>query len=69
MSVHYVRPYVPGQVTTPGFLVVCVPGMPAVEVTESLAVKLTELVVKKEYAQARDLLTWFSDSAVTDGQE
>ena len=33
MTINYVRPYVPGAVTTPGYIVVCVPGMKPVEVT------------------------------------
>ena len=64
---HYVRPYVPGVTTTPGFIVVCVPGMKPVEVAETLAKRLTELIVKKDYDQARDLLSWFSDLPVRDG--
>lgn len=62
MHMDYVRPYRPGAVTTKGFIVVCVPGMPPVEVTENLAVKLTDFIVKKEYDRARQLLTWFSES-------
>lgn len=63
---EYIRPYVPGAVTTPGYIVVCVPGMEAVEVTETLAAKITECVVKKEYDRARELLKWFSEG--TDAQ-
>lgn len=63
----YIRPYVPGAVTTKGFIVVCVPGMKPVEVAETLAAKITDFVVKKEYDRARQLLTWFGES--TDVEE
>lgn len=59
----YIRPYVRGAVTTPGYIVVCVPGIPAVEVTEALAAKITEFVVKKEYERARELVKWFSEDS------
>jgi hypothetical protein len=59
MSTQYVRPYVPGAITTKGFTVVCIPGAPAVEVTEPLAQKLTSLILAKQYEQARLLLSWF----------
>ena len=62
MTINYVRPYVPGAVTTPGYIVVCVPGMKPVEVTEALALKITDFVVKMVYARAKELLTWFSES-------
>ncbi len=56
---HYVRPYVPGSITTPGFIVVCVPGEKPVEVTEGLAERLTKLIVAKRITEARTLLSWF----------
>lgn len=59
MTNHYIRPYVPGAVTTKGFVVVCVPGVEPVEVTEPLAKKLTDLIVAKKHAEARTLLSWF----------
>lgn len=62
MSFDYVRPYVPGAVTSKGFIVVCVPGMRPVEVAETLALKITDFIVKKEYDRARQLLTWFGES-------
>lgn len=55
----YIRPYVPGAVTTKGYIVICVPGMPAVEVTEPLAKKLTDLIVARKISEAQTLLTWF----------
>lgn len=62
MSGDYVRPYVPGAVTSKGFIVVCVPGMKPVEVTEKLAEKITGFILKGEHDRARQLLTWFSES-------
>lgn len=59
MATHYTRPYVPGAATTPGFIVVCVPGMRPVEVTEALAKKLTEMIIQKKIREARVLLSWF----------
>jgi hypothetical protein len=59
MSEQYIRPYVPGSITTPGYIVVCVPGMRAVEVTEELASRLTDLIVAKRVNEAKTLLSWF----------
>lgn len=54
-----VRPYAPGAVTTEGFVVICVPGMEAVEVTDALAARLTDLIVGKKIPEAQILLRWF----------
>ena len=62
MTTDYIKPYVPGSITTKGFIVVCVPGMKPVEVTEPLAKKLTDLIVTKQIDQARTLLSWFGGS-------
>ena len=68
MSNHYVRAYEPGAVTTKGFVVICVPGMPAVEVTEVLAQRLTDLIVKRKIDEAKTLLRWFGSDSVTNGE-
>ena len=59
MRERYVRPYVPGAVTTKGFVVICVPGMKPIEVTDALAERLTDLIVKKKISEAQTLLSWF----------
>lgn len=59
MSSHYVRPYVAGAVTHPGWSVVCVPGMKAAEVVEPLASRLVTLVATGQLREARTLLVWF----------
>lgn len=64
MKYDYIREYVPGAVTTKGFIVVCVPGMKPVEVTEGLAEKLTDMIVKKKIAEAQTLLRWFGGADV-----
>lgn len=63
---NYIRPYVPGAVTTPGFIVVCVPGVKPLEVAETLATRVTDLVVKKQYDEARQLIALFSDLSASD---
>ena len=55
----YIRPYVPGSVTPKGFVVICVPGMKPVEVTDALASKLTKMIVGREIDRAQTLLRWF----------
>ena len=62
MRERYVRPYVPGAVTTKGFVVICVPGMKPIEVTDALAERLTDMIVKKKIAEAQTLLRWFGGS-------
>lgn len=61
MGERYVLPYVPGAVTTKGYIVICVPGMPAVEVTEVLGNKLKDMIIAKQVVQAQELLMWFSN--------
>jgi hypothetical protein len=60
MNDQYTRPYVPGQVTPKGFIVVCVPGMKPVAAADDLAMKITALVIAKNYEAARVMLRWFS---------
>jgi len=69
MGERYVLPYRPGAVTTKGYIVICVPGMPAYEVTEALANKLKDLIVAKQIIQAQELLTWFSGMERPDAVE
>ena len=60
MRERYVRRYTPGAVTTAGFVVICVPGMKPIEVTEVLADRLTDLIVRKKISEAQTLLSWFA---------
>ena len=69
MTDRYIRPYVPGAITTPGHVVVCVPGVRPAEVEEKLGEKITSLLIAGKVYEARVLMFWFGGQPESGGSD